>query len=295
MSLLHGCYTAIITPFRDGQIDTRAMAEHAEWMIEQGVRGVVVNGTTGEAATISDDEKLIALQTVIEAVGDRAQIIMGAGNNSTSESLTFIGRVNQIAGITAIMSVVPYYVKPPQEGLIAHFTEIASVSTHPVVVYNVPSRTVAELKVESMVELARHPNIVGFKEASGDLYQDARLIDQLGERDVSLLSGDDPTALPFISIGGDGVISVISNIAPRLMSDLCAAAARGDVTTARALNGKVSRLQGLLFSTSSPIPVKAACAWLGFGDGFVRLPLVSMEGEARESLIASLTALGIAR
>lgn len=295
MPKLSGCYTAIITPFMDGQLDTRAMAEHAEWMVDQGVSGLVVNGTTGEAATISDDEKLVALNCVLEAVGDRAQVIMGAGNNSTSESLNFIGRVNQIEGLTAVMSVVPYYIRPPQAGLVQHFKTIADASTHPVIVYNVPSRTVVGLTVESMVELAEHPNICGFKEASADLYQDGRLFAQLGDADVSVLSGDDPTALAMAAIGGRGVISVIGNVAPKLMSDLIALALGGDFEEARKLNHKVVRLQELLFSTTNPIPVKAACSHLGFGDGFVRLPLVPMEGAALEHLRSELDALGVGR
>ena len=290
-----GCFTAIVTPFRDGRIDEEAMARHANWLLDNGMQGIVVCGTTGESATMSDDEKLRAIALMREVVGSRATLIAGAGNNSTSESLAFIDRLHDSGTpVDAIMSVVPYYNKPNQDGLLGHFTAICDQSRFPVVLYNVPARTIVGMTVDTLATLAAHSNVCAIKEASANLHFDALLLDAL-PRPVSVLSGDDATAMPLMSIGGSGVISVIGNIAPRLMRDLCDATLAGDLERARSLNGRIATLQSLLFAVSNPIPVKAACAWLGFGNGDVRLPLARVSPHAEEALFEQLSGLGIAR
>ena len=292
---LQGAFVAITTPFRAaGSLDEPALAAHARWLVERGVDGIVVCGTTGESATLENEEKRRACQVVLEAVGGEGKVIAGIGNNSTSETLAQLDLVRDLSGLAAIMCVVPYYNRPPQAGLAAHFSAIADASRHPLVVYNVPSRTVASLSVETMATLSAHPNVIAFKEATGDLYMNSRLVQAVDPK-VSLLSGDDPTALPFLAIGGHGVISVAGNIAPSVVSGMCRAFERGDLDEARRLHQVIVALQGLLFSTSSPIPVKAAAAHLGFGDGSLRLPLVALAPEERAALVASLEALGVRR
>lgn len=292
---LRGCFTAITTPFRDGAIDEEAMAAHASWLIDEGVQGIVVCGTTGEAATMSEPERLRAIQLMREVVADRAWLVAGAGNNSTSESLAFIDMLHASGTqVDAVMSVVPYYNKPNQDGLLGHFTAICDRSRFPVVLYNVPSRTVVGMTVDTMARLAAHPNVCAIKEASADLHLDARLLGAL-PRPVQVLSGDDATALPLMAIGGSGVISVIANIAPALMRQLCDGALGGDLPAAQRANRVVAELQSVLFAVSNPIPVKAACAWLGFGNGDVRLPLARMARAEEESLFERLTALGVRR
>lgn len=273
---IEGCLSAIPTPFTSDDIDENALATHANWMVDNGCSGIVVCGTTGESATMSNDEKIRAMNVVSEAVGGRAIVVGGAGNNSTSESLEFVERVNKETKLDAIMSVVPYYTKPPQAGIRAHFTAIANLSRRPVIIYNVPSRTVASMSAETISTLFDHENIVACKEASGDIYLAGQLLSELDGRGT-ILSGDDGSSGAFVAIGGHGVISVASNVAPRVMSDLVKAAAAGDREKLQELNKIAVALQDILFKMPSPIPVKVAMEHLGFGSARVRMPLVSME------------------
>lgn len=280
---LSGCFSAIPTPFTEDGIDETTMARHAEWMVDHGVDGIVVVGTTGESATMSNDEKIRAMNIVTDAVGDRATVIGGAGNNCTSESLEFVDRVVHETRVSAIMSVVPYYTKPPQEGVIAHFLAIANQSSLPVIIYNVPGRVGVDMRPETMITLAQHENIVGIKEASGNIHVAGILTSELGDS-VSLLSGDDGTAMAFIALGGHGVISVASNVAPAEVSSLCDAALCGDRDGARRFNKTMVVLQELLFSMPSPIPTKVVLEHLGFGSAHVRLPLVPMPADVAQTL-----------
>jgi len=282
---LAGCYVAILTHFDGrGALDEDALARHASWLVDEGVSGIVVCGTTGESATMSDDEKLRAMNVVFDAVGSRTCVIGGAGNNSTSESTAFVRRVGEEARVHAIMSVVPYYNKPPQAGIIEHFRAISEVSRFPIVAYNVPGRTVVSMTVETMASVSRLPGVVAIKEASADLLADTYLIEQIGDR-VAILSGDDATALGFLAIGGAGVVSVVGNVAPRLMSSMCRAALSGDFAEARRLNHAVAHLHRLMFEYPSPAPAKAVSAALGFGLGAPRLPLVAVPEPRRSSLV----------
>lgn len=292
---LRGCFVAITTPFASENIDEASLAAHAVWLADNGVSGIVVCGTTGESATMADAEKIRAMQVVREAVGRRVLVIGGAGNNSTSESLAFVERVNREADVDLIMSVVPYYIKPPQEGIVAHFEAIANVSRFPVILYNVPGRTVVSMTNETMIAVCRHANVVAIKEASANLHQNTHLIAALRDTGISLLSGDDVTAMPFIALGGHGVISVVGNVAPRLLSDICALTAQARLEEAQPLNFRLAQLHDLMFSDASPMPAKAVVSWLGFGDGRPRLPLVPMKADRAAQLIEKCAALGVAR
>lgn len=292
---LRGCYVAITTPFTDDNIDENALAAHAAWLADKGVAGIVVCGTTGESATMHDDEKIRAMQVVRDAIGRRVTLIGGAGNNSTSESLAFIDRVNRLTDVDVIMSVVPYYNKPPQEGIVAHFEALANASRYPVIIYNVPGRTVVSMTNDTMVSVCRHSNVIGIKEASANLHQNTLLLERLVDTGISVLSGDDVTALPFISLGGHGVISVVGNVAPALLSQICALALEGRFAEAQRLNFTLAHLHDLMFSDASPMPAKAVVSWLGFGNGRPRLPLVPLTAEKAASLVAQCEALGVTR
>ena len=293
---LSGCFTAITTPFTADGLDEAAMAAHAEWMVNCGVAGIVVVGTTGESATMTNDEKIRAMQVVSEAVGSRATVVGGAGNNCTQESLDFVDRVNRETGVDAIMSVVPYYTKPPQAGMLLHFRAIAEKSRFPVIVYNVPSRTGdgTGMTVATMAGLTEHPNIIGVKEASGKIHDAAKLAEAAAPGSA-LFSGDDGTSMAFLAVGGHGVISVASNIAPRQMSAMCRAVREGDMVAARKHNHVAIRLQDLLFNLPNPIPVKVGVANLGFGTPRVRAPLCEMPAEIATELLAEFETLGLRR
>jgi 4-hydroxy-tetrahydrodipicolinate synthase len=283
---LHGCLVAITTPFHaDDTLDEVSLGRHAEWLVTNGVRGVVVCGTTGESATLTEDEKIRAMNVVTEAVGSRATVVGGAGNNSTRESTDFVQRVNRETRVDAIMSVVPYYNKPSQEGILAHFDAICRVSGFPVVLYNVPGRTVVGMSVETLARAARLPNVVALKEASGDLFADTLVLELLPDH-VALLSGDDATAMPFLALGGAGVISVAGNVVPRWMSAMCSAVEQGDLSEARRWHRRIAHVHALMFSESSPVPAKIVVERLGFGRRDVRSPVVMCDDDRIESIVA---------
>lgn len=289
-----GCFVAIVTPFTpDGGVDYPAMQSHASWMVDEGVSGIVVCGTTGESATLNDDEKIGCMNAVWDAVADRAVVVGGAGNNCTAESLTFLDRVNAEARVHAIMSVVPYYNKPNQRGIIGHFDAILARSNHPVVLYNVPGRTVVGMTVDTMAELATRDSVVAIKEASADLHDNAKLLPRLNG--VALLSGDDATTMPFVAQGGQGTVSVVGNVAPRIMSEMCAAASSGDLATAIRLNFHVAHLHDLMFRHPNPLPAKALVAELGFGSADVRLPLAPLDDAELDAVLADARRLEVTR
>lgn len=279
---LERCLVAITTPFGpDGGVDYATLQDHARWLVDEGVTGLVVCGTTGESATLTDEEKIGAMNAVWDAVADRATVVGGAGNNCTAESLDFVRLANAEARVHAIMSVVPYYNKPNQRGIAAHFSAVADESRFPVMLYNVPGRTVVSMTVDTIVRCCEHENVVAIKEASADLHMDAKLVAALPD-DIALLSGDDATAMPFMALGGHGVISVVGNVAPRVMADMAAAVASSDLAEARRLNGRIAHLHDLMFRYPNPLPAKAVAASLGFGSSAPRLPLAPLDdGELR--------------
>ncbi|MCA9707768.1 MAG: 4-hydroxy-tetrahydrodipicolinate synthase [Myxococcales bacterium] len=269
---LEGVFTALVTPMRDDGIDTAALERLVESQIEGGVGGLVPCGTTGEASTLSHEEHLRVVEIVVRTVSGRVPVVAGAGSNSTHEAQELAAACEKL-GADATLQITPYYNKPTQEGLIAHFQAIAEACGLPMVVYNVPSRTGCDLAAETLARMAQgNPRVVGVKEATGDMVRAARIRELCGDG-LALLSGDDFTLLPFLALGGHGVISVGSNVAPRLFADLCKAAAEGRWDDARALHYRQLPLTRVLFCSANPEPTKAALAMLGRMAPDIRLPL----------------------
>ncbi|MCX4243243.1 4-hydroxy-tetrahydrodipicolinate synthase [Paraliomyxa miuraensis] len=268
---LEGVLTALVTPMRGDGIDTEALERLVDEQIQAGIDGLVPCGTTGESPTLSHAEHLTVVEIVVRATRGRVPVLAGAGSNSTKEACELATACKEL-GADATLQITPYYNKPTQSGLVAHFTAIAEASGLPMVLYNVPGRTGCDLKPATLAELARHPLVVGVKEATGDMIRAARIRELCGEG-LSLLSGDDFTLLPFLSLGGHGVISVGSNVAPGLFVALCRAAREGRWDEARALHYRQLPLSRALFSVTSPEPIKAAMAMLGKIEPTIRLPL----------------------
>lgn len=268
---LEGAYTALVTPMRGDGIDAAALERLVEDQIAAGIDGLVPCGTTGESPTLSHAEHLQVVEIVVRTTRGRVPVLAGAGSNSTREACD-LARACKDLGANATLQITPYYNKPTQSGLVAHFTAIAEASGLPMVLYNVPGRTGCDLDPTTLATLAEHPQVVGIKEATGDMVRAARIRELCGEG-FSLLSGDDFTLLPFLALGGDGVISVGSNVAPRLFAELCRAAHEGRWDDARALHYRQLPLSRALFSSASPEPAKAAMAMLGKIEPTIRLPL----------------------
>jgi len=289
-----GLFTALVTPMHDdGRIDEDALARIVDQQIAAGVDGLVPCGTTGEAATMSHAEHIRVVELVTRAVDGRVPVLAGAGSNSTREAID-LARACKELGVSGTLQVVPYYNKPPQDGLIRHFEAIADAVALPVVLYNVPGRTVRDMAPETVAKLARHDNIVGIKDATGDMHVAARLRELCGE-DFSLLSGDDFTLQPFMAVGGDGGISVVSNPAPKLLVELVGAMAAAKLDEARTHNFAQLRLTRLLFADPNPIPTKAAMHMLGLCGPEVRSPLraLDLDGELAASIRACLAELSL--
>ena len=287
-----GTFTAIVTPFRrDGSLDEAALRTLVDRQIEGGVDGLVPCGTTGESATMSTEEKIRVIEIVREQSNDRVRVLAGAGGNSTAAVVTLAKRIDQVS-VDGILIVVPYYNKPTQEGLYQHFATVADAVEAPVVMYNVPGRTSANMTAETALRLAEHDNIVGTKEASGTLTQVMEII-RGAPSGFSILSGEDDLALPIIALGGHGVVSVASNEAPAMMSEMVRSALEGKMTKARELHYKLLGLMNVNFIETNPIPVKAALAMMGLIEEQYRLPLVSMAEANREKLHLELMKLGL--
>jgi len=282
---LRGCGTALVTPFRqDGSIDDTALRNLIAWQIESGIDFLVPCGTTGETPTLTRDEWLQVIDTTIEVAAGRVPIVAGATSNATSDAVEKAKELAARPGVNAILTASPYYNKPTQEGQYRHFKAIAeAVGDKPVILYNVPGRTAANIEPQTLARLAEIPNIAGVKEASGDLKQIAEAIHALPEAFL-VLSGDDALTLPVIALGGVGLISVASNEIPREMADLVRAALANDWTTARQLNRKYLPLMEANFIESSPLPVKAVLAMMGKIEEVYRLPLVPMRRDLRSRL-----------
>jgi 4-hydroxy-tetrahydrodipicolinate synthase len=290
--MMTGSLVAIVTPMReDGSLDLDAYRRLIDWHVAQGTNAIVAVGTTGESATVDPQEHVELLRVAVEAARGRVKVIAGAGANSTREAIELTHHAKRV-GADASLQVVPYYNRPTQEGMYRHFRAVAEAVELPLILYNVPSRTAADLGVETVLRLAQVPGIVGIKDASGDL---SRVVEtrRRGRADFAQYSGNDDSALAFILLGGQGVISVTANVAPQPMSQMCAAALDGDVARARAINERLMPLHLRLFVEPNPIPVKWALARMGrIGKG-IRLPLVPLSAAAEDSVATALREAGI--
>ncbi|MEO1425511.1 MAG: 4-hydroxy-tetrahydrodipicolinate synthase, partial [Pseudomonadota bacterium] len=286
-----GSITALITPFRDGAVDEAAYATLIERQIAGGTHGVVPVGTTGESATLSHDEHRRVVSLCIEVVAGRVPVIAGAGSNSTDEAIA-LARFAEDAGADALLTVTGYYNKPSQAGLQAHFTAVHDAVGLPIILYNVPGRTIANLSVDSVAALSRLARIVAIKDATGDLARVALQRLASGEEFIQL-SGEDMTAVGFNAMGGHGCISVTSNIAPDLCAHMQNATREGDWETARALQDRLAPLHDALFSDVSPGPAKYALSCLGLCADELRLPLVEPSDTAKAKVRAALAALDL--
>jgi 4-hydroxy-tetrahydrodipicolinate synthase len=279
-SMFHGSIVALITPMHeDGRVDEVALERLVEVHIEQGTDGIVAVGTTGESATLDEAEHCEVIRRVVQYARGRVPVIAGTGANSTREAIS-LTRCAQEAGADAALLVTPYYNKPTQEGLYRHHRAVAEAVAIPQILYNVPGRTACDLLPETVARLAPIPNILGLKEATGDLTRVPRLRELCGA-DFDLFSGDDATACEFVLRGGQGVISVTANVAPRLMHEMCRAALRGDPEAAHAIDAKLQGLHSALFVESNPIPVKWAVAEMGLAPPGIRLPLTWLSESAQ--------------
>lgn len=288
---LNGAFTALVTPFRNGNVDEDAYRELIEWQIKEGIDGLVPCGTTGESATLSHAEHETVIRICIEQAKGRVPVIAGAGSNNTREAVG-LARFAKQAGADAILLITPYYNKPSQEGLYRHFKAIAAEVSIPTVVYNVPSRTGVNLTPATMARMYKDiPEVVGVKEATANLIQISDILELCDDAFI-LLSGDDFTVLSTLAIGGKGVISVVSNIAPRDMHDLCATHEAGDREKAQNLHYKMQPLCRACFLETNPVPVKTALGMLGRFDPAPRLPLVPLLPENREKLQKALLEYG---
>ena len=288
---LHGCGTALVTPFKkDGSVDEKSLRGLVEWQIQEGIHLLVPCGSTGEAATLSWEEHLRVVRITVEQCAGRVPVLGGLNQNDTAAA---VERAKQVAaqGPSHLMVVGPPYNRPPQRGFIAHFEAIADAVDTPVVVYNVPGRTGSNILAKTTLALAEHDNIVAVKEASGNLDQILHLILHRPEG-FSVLSGDDPLTVPVMALGGDGIVSVVSNAVPKPMSQLTEAMDRGDLAQARKLMKALQPIMITAFAESNPMPMKAAMAMLGRMEDVVRLPLVTLADEHREPLREALRAAG---
>jgi 4-hydroxy-tetrahydrodipicolinate synthase len=286
-----GVLTALVTPFRDGAVDERALHELVETQVAAGVDGIVPCGSTGEAATLSHAEHRRVVEVAVAAARGRVQVLAGTGSNSTREAIELTRHAKE-AGADGALLISPYYNRPPQDGIVAHYAEIARQTAFPLVVYNVPGRTASNVLPATLTRLADLEQVVGVKEASGSLDQMAHVIAAV-PADFAVLSGDDALTLPLLAIGGKGVISTSSNVAPSEMVELVRAFRAGDVARARDIHLRLLPLFDALFSETNPIPVKAALAMRGAIQEDLRLPLVPMSAGPRERLQAALKDLGL--
>lgn len=289
--MFKGSIPALITPFKDGQLDEATFARFVEWQIAQGSHGLVPVGTTGESPTVSHAEHKRVVEICIEVANKRVPVIAGAGSNSTAEAIELAAH-GKAVGADAVLVVMPYYNKPTQEGLYQHFKAINDAVDIPIVLYNVPGRTVSDMQVETMARCAKLKNVVGVKDATADLSRASLQRAACGE-DFVMLSGEDATALGFNAHGGTGCISVTANVAPALGAQFQEACLKGDFATALKIQDRLMPLHDALFVETSPGPVKYACSRLGFGDGFARLPMVPVSDATRQQVDDAMAHAGL--
>jgi len=289
--MFKGSFVALITPFRNGRVDEKAFRKLVDWQIEQGTHGLVPVGTTGESPTLSHDEHKRVVEICIETARGRVPVIAGTGSNSTDEAIELTKHA-KTAGADAALVVTPYYNKPNQAGLYAHFKAIHDATRLPIIIYNIPGRSVIDMTPETMAELAALPRIVGVKDATADLTRPTKMRLALGD-DFCQLSGEDGTALGFNAHGGVGCISVTANIAPKLCAQFQEACLSGDYATARALHEALMPLHNVLFVETSPGPVKYAASLLGLCEPDLRLPLVQPSDVTKKKVEAVMKQVGL--
>ncbi|ODU40801.1 MAG: 4-hydroxy-tetrahydrodipicolinate synthase [Thiobacillus sp. SCN 63-374] len=292
MNRAGGSLVAIVTPMTDdGALDLDALRRLIDWHIAAGTDGIVIVGTTGESPTVSYDEHCLLIRTTVEQAAGRVPVIAGTGANSTSEAIELTECAKR-AGAQAGLSVVPYYNKPTQEGLYQHYRKIAEAVDLPLILYNVPGRTITDLSNDTVLRLAQVPGIVGIKDATGSMERAADLL-RRAPKDFALYTGDDASALPFMLLGGHGVISVTANVAPQLMHEMCVAAFEGNLPRARELNNRLLPLHSKLFAEANPIPVKWVCAELGLIRPALRLPLTPLSAGLHDTLRDAMRHAGL--
>ncbi|NNM82465.1 MAG: 4-hydroxy-tetrahydrodipicolinate synthase [Burkholderiales bacterium] len=290
--MLKGSLVAIVTPMLDdGALDLVRLRSLIDFHIAEGTDGIVVVGTTGESPTVDFEEHRALITTTVEHVAGRIPVIAGTGANSTREAIE-LSRFAKEAGADFTLSVVPYYNKPTQEGMYRHFAAIAEAADIPMILYNVPGRTVADLSNETTLKLAQIPNIVGIKDATGNLERGTDLILK-APAGFSVYSGDDASSAALMLLGGAGTISVTANVAPRLMHEMCMAALKGDAIAARKINAQLLPLHRTLFVEANPIPVKWAVSTMGLIGPAIRLPLTELSPSSRDTVLAAMRSCGI--
>ena len=286
-----GVATAIVTPMNKNGVDYESFGRLIEWQIAEGINALVIAGTTGEGSTLSDAEHKEVLKFAVDKIAGRVPVIAGTGSNDTSYAIELTKFACEV-GCDAMLVVTPYYNKATQKGLIQSFTAIADASTKPIILYNVPSRTGCNIAPETCVQLAKHPNIVGIKEASGNISQIAKIASLVGD-EMDIYSGNDDQIVPIMSLGGKGVISVLSNIAPKDTVEICDSFFRGDTAKSAKLQLEYLDLIDALFCEVNPIPAKAAVAAMGYGENYLRLPLTPMEEAHEKELLDIMKKHGI--
>ncbi len=289
--MFKGSITALLTPFKGGKVDEKAYQAFVDWQIKEGTHGFVPCGTTGESPTLSHEEHHRVVELCIEVAKGRAFVIAGAGSNSTDEAISLTKHA-KAAGADAALHVTPYYNKPTQEGLFRHYMAIADAVDLPIIIYNIPARSVINMTTETMARLAKHPNIVGVKDATADLVRPVKTRLAIDDK-FCQLSGEDATAIPFLAQGGHGCISVTSNVAPRLCADMQNAWAQGDLKTAYKINDLLMPLHDAMFVETSPGPVKYAAELMGLCSGELRLPLCEVSEATKAVVRDALKHVGI--
>ena len=290
--MLTGSLVAIVTPMHaDGALDIGRFKSLIDWHIAEGTQGIVVVGTTGESPTVNFDEHKELIRIAVEHAAGRVPVIAGTGANSTAEAIELSESAKR-SGAQFSLSVVPYYNKPTQEGMYRHFRAIAEAVDLPMILYNVPGRTVADLQNDTLLRLAQVPNVIGIKDATASLERGSDLL-RRAPKSFAVYSGEDSTGLPLMLMGGHGVISVTANVAPRLMQEMCAAALSGDIARARAANNRLLALHTKLFVEGNPIPVKWALVQMGLIEPGIRLPLVPLSANFHEAVREAMLQAGI--
>lgn len=290
-TIFKGVATALITPLNENGVDYESLEKLIEWQIAQGINALVITGTTGEASTLSDKEHREVIRFSVEKVNHRIPVIAGTGGNDTAYAVSLTKYACEV-GADACLVVTPYYNKATQNGLVKMFTTIADASTKPLILYNIPSRTGVNIAPSTFVKLAEHPNIVAVKEASGNISQCVEIMSLVGDK-LDMYSGNDDQIVPLMSIGGKGVISVLSNVLPKETVEICDRFFAGDVKGSAELQLKYLPLINALFSEVNPIPVKSAMAKLGFCENYLRMPLSPMEAEHEEVMFKLMRECGL--
>lgn len=292
--LFKGAATAIVTPFKNGEVNYEKYGELIDWQIEKGIDAIVSCGTTGEGSTLSDAEHKKTLKFCVDKVNGRVPVIAGTGSNDTEYGLQLSQHAESI-GVDGLMIVTPYYNKTTQRGLINHYNYIADRVNLPIILYNVPSRTGMRIEADTVVELSKHKNIVAMKDATGDISYAAEVFSKIGDRDFAIYSGNDDMVVPILSLGGMGVISVASNVMPKEMHDMVMLYLNGDIHSSRKLQLDMNNIINSLFLETNPIPVKTCMNILGYDVGELRMPLYEMADSNKERLINAINEVKLSR